>query len=119
MKKILASLLMILSMASIAESNFSEEDITAFHNAVLMGDYKTFEHYLSKGMDIDQRRGTFESTPLLAAANMGRLEAVKYLLSKGANPDLKNALGKTAIEIARKRGKDSVVDALNKGQTQE
>jgi len=41
------------------------------------------------------------STPLSSAAFLGRVEALKFLLEKGADPDVKNAAGDTALEATR------------------
>lgn len=114
MKKYLALAAIALSFSAMAQEQFSEQDIMIFHNTVLMGDYSAFERYLEKGMNIDQRRGTFDSSPLLAAANVGKWEAVKYLLKKGANPNLENALGETAISLAKKRNNEEIVKILIK-----
>jgi ankyrin repeat protein len=49
------------------------------------------------------------STPLMMAAMYGTIEAVKLLLAEGADPQIKNALGLTAIDFAAKIQKDDVV----------
>lgn len=55
------------------------------------------------------------STALMYAANNGSREALQYLLSKGANPNLKNKEGKTALMLAAEKGfKDIIADLLAK-----
>jgi ankyrin repeat protein len=49
------------------------------------------------------------STPLMMAAMYGTIDAVKLLLAEGADPQIKNALGLTAIDFAAKIQKDDVV----------
>jgi uncharacterized protein len=50
-----------------------------------------------------------ESTPLMMAAMYGNPDAVKVLLEAGADSTIKNSLGLTAIDFARRGGRlDSV-----------
>ena len=49
------------------------------------------------------------STPLMMAALYGSSEAVKVLLEAGADPNLKNALGLTALDFARKAQREDAV----------
>jgi ankyrin repeat protein len=71
---------------------------------------------LSAGADID---GTDAGgwTPLMHAADSGDVEAVEYVLSLGANPDVSDPEdGRTAMSIAIRHDHQDVVDLLrNKG----
>lgn len=87
-------------------------DVLQFHNAILKGDYKKFELYLSDGMSIDQRRGMINSTPLLAAARTGEWVAVKYLLEKGADPSLIDEYEETVIGMAEKENQTDIVELI-------
>ena len=51
-------------------------------------------------------------TALMAAAWEGHLETAKLLLSRGANPALKNAEGRTAADLAEGEGHKAVAAAL-------
>jgi len=51
-------------------------------------------------------------TPLHEAAEKGKLGMVKLLLDRGADPLIRDARGKLAIERARRAGFDSVVEHL-------
>ena len=44
---------------------------------------------------------------------MGHLAIVKRLLQKGADPSLRDKYGKTALDLARERGKNEVVALLS------
>ena len=44
---------------------------------------------LSKGLDIDSRAQTLGITPAMVSIKFGKLEALKYLLEKGADGSLK------------------------------
>lgn len=68
---------------------------------------------LDKGGQVDGTNGK-NSTPLMAAAEQGRLEAVKILLLAGADPVRKNNDGMTARAYAVNREKKSVVAWLDR-----
>lgn len=76
-------------------------------------------HFLEQGRDIDaQFEFNGQNTPLMAAAGnrYGSLEALRFLLERGANPHLHNAQGQTAMELAEEArhfsGKLPHVEAL-------
>jgi ankyrin repeat protein len=50
---------------------------------------------------LDQRRAQGGATPLISAATNGNRELVKLLLDKGADPSIRNAEGKTAMQLLR------------------
>lgn len=52
------------------------------------------------------------STPLMMAAMYGTAAAVKLLLDAGADPDLKNDLGLTALDFARKTQRVDAVELI-------
>jgi Ankyrin repeats (3 copies) len=52
-------------------------------------------------------------TPLHEAAKAGHVDAVKLLLSRGANQMLKDSKGRTPIELAEKHGQTDVVELLS------
>jgi quinoprotein dehydrogenase-associated probable ABC transporter substrate-binding protein len=51
-------------------------------------------------------------TPLMIAAGNNNAPMIGLLLSKGANPEIKNHLGKTALDIAREASNKVAVSAL-------
>jgi len=53
------------------------------------------------GVNVNCRDPQTAETPLMAAATNGKVEAVKLLLSLGANANVKNAHGDTALDMAR------------------
>lgn len=59
---------------------------------------KLMEILLKRGVDINCRNtGGYESTPLIAAAFNDKTEATKFLIEHGADIDLKDHSGKTAL----------------------
>lgn len=63
------------------------------------GDIKRIEKLLSEGTDIDEKDETVNGrTALHMVATKPRFDLVKYLLSKGADVNVKNGDGKTVLE---------------------
>lgn len=55
---------------------------------------------------IDRRDSRFGNTALMFASTFGNLPIVKLLLKKGANPDIQNYYGETALTYARSTNRD-------------
>ena len=53
-----------------------------------------------------------QSTPLMMAAQYGETAVVRLLLEEGADPLLKNEQGLTAIDFARRAGRDAVAETI-------
>ena len=53
-------------------------------------------------------------TPLHSAAETGRLDMVEMLLLKGADPLIKNSMGRLAIELAEYHGRSAVTARLRR-----
>jgi len=72
----------------------------------------TVELLLKKGADVDLQ-GTLEGfTALMTAAAEGQLEVVRLILAYGANPELKDVDGDTALSFAEQKGHSAVVKVL-------
>jgi hypothetical protein len=72
-----------------------------------------FELLIDAGADINAQAKQ-KTTPLMAAANLGRVEIVKVLLDKGADPTVVNNKEMTALDLAKKREHKQVVAMLEK-----
>ncbi len=59
-------------------------------------DVSSIERLLKDGIDVDAKDYDGE-TPLSSAASFGHLKSVRFLLSKGANPNITNDSGDTAL----------------------
>ena len=68
--------------------------------AAANGDLERVKAHLDAGMDINGRDGEHESTALHAAAYHGKLEIVKFLISKDADINAKNKHGQTPRDVA-------------------
>lgn len=63
---------------------------------------------------MDAERAVGLGTALHEAAKNGQKAAVELLLEKGANPSLKDSLGKTALDLAKDKHHHDVVDILSR-----
>nr|CAB3466401.1 unnamed protein product [Digitaria exilis] len=88
----------------------TEEGRPAVHNAAIAGSESVLEYLLDRGGDplvTDCRR----STPLHDAAEYGRCEAVRLLLSKGVDVEPMNYFG-TPLHLAASKDQDGAVKIL-------
>ena len=53
------------------------------------------------------------ATPLWFAVMNGRLESVRFLTSRGADPEVHDESGKAIVEYAREAGHDGIVKVLS------
>lgn len=71
-------------------------EMTAFgtwlHVASDRGNMELVKYFISKGIDINTKGGTFEANALTAAASSGQIEIVKYLLDNGIEMDVSSAV---------------------------
>ncbi|KAJ6155150.1 hypothetical protein N7470_005716 [Penicillium chermesinum] len=69
-------------------------------------------HYPSRALFSFMNLGT----PLHKAVELGKVDVVRYLVSKGANPSIQDAKGRTALEYARMLNQSEVIQALGDGK---
>lgn len=70
------------------------------HTASYYGNVRMIENLLSRGIDVNTL-GPRDNTPLHFASSQQRFDAVKFLITNGANPALRNRQGKTPYDIAK------------------
>lgn len=94
-------------------------DCSAFYKFACQGKHrplKALARHLQKvgvlGELLDDPASHTRRTPLHAAACNGFTETVKELMAMGADPSLKDYIGKTALDLARRRGFDEIADLL-------
>ena len=86
---------------------------TGLHYAVRSENIACTGAYLEI-VDIN-KRNVQQETPLMAACQFGRLEMVKLLLQRGADMDLLDASGASALMHALKKGQSDVATTLVEG----
>jgi hypothetical protein len=67
---------------------------------------------LDEGADIDQQSESLFGTPLVAAIVKGRIDVVRVLLARGANPMQHSKLWGAPIDAARAKDHKEIVDLL-------
>ncbi|KAK3988766.1 ankyrin repeat-containing domain protein [Cladorrhinum sp. PSN332] len=72
---------------------------TSFHPAASEGDIEAMKQAFDDGADIE-KRGHNDLTPLLAAVNCGKTDAIRWLLYAGADVSAADSTGKAAIHYA-------------------
>ncbi len=89
--------------------------------AAWQGDLPQLRRLVAKGADVNARRSRGflkwdrSMTPLHFAADRGDTNMVQYLLEQGADPHLKTASGKTALDMAQSAAvKQLLTEALQK-----
>lgn len=84
---------------------------TALHYAAAIGNDEIVQMLLDASAYIDAGSPN-NTTPIMMAARAGKILTVKLLLDSGADVTLKNDVGMTAIDLARKFDHDDIVDGL-------
>ena len=80
----------------------------SLHSAAKDGDVTKIESLLSLGFSIDSRDAQ-GATPLMVAAGHDKLQAVEYLLEKGADPSLKSNDGWNSLHCASQGGNPVII----------
>ncbi|WP_341903987.1 ankyrin repeat domain-containing protein [Polaromonas sp. YR568] len=84
---------------------------TPLHYAASAGNLSIIRLLLENHAYIDAESPN-KTTPLMMAAMYGTAEAVTLLIEEGADPQLKNEQGLTAIQFAQRANRESVADAI-------
>ena len=93
--------------------DFDEEGVSIFDMAITYNNIEMVNFILQKGLNVNKTTRRSGFTPLMGATCYGRVEIVKILLEHGANQNLKDSKGFTAIDFARKMNKKSVLKLLD------
>ncbi len=73
----------------------------ALHDAASNGAIPWMEEVLADGEDIEVKTNeVFGFTPLMMAAMAGQIDAIRYLMSRGANVHAQDHFGNTALMLA-------------------
>lgn len=78
----------------------------ALVNAHACDDYPSWALFFFMGLE----------TPLHKAAELGKVDVVRYLISQGADLSIRDANGRTAMDCAQRSNQTSVVEVLQKGR---
>ena len=78
-------------------------------NAASHGHAECLRLLLDHGADANVQGGPFERAPLLCAVTTGREDVVGLLLARGANVEVRDWQGNSAIDWARRRGDTRII----------
>lgn len=76
------------------------------------GDVEGVRAEVAAGADVDYMLGWIRRTPLHGAARLGRTQMVRVLLELGAEVEIVDCNGKTALDLAEEKGFQDVVEIL-------
>ncbi len=83
-----------------------------------VGNMELIKYSLAHGADVNAAYSAYWTksagriTSLMFAAEFGQAEVVELLLSKGADPELRNSDGKTALDLAIKNRHEAIIKLL-------
>ncbi len=97
MKRVIAALLICTSAVSAQDAGSTSD---AFYSAIRNDDLATLQSLLKSGADPNAGDPRGGATPLMYAAAVGSLEALKLLLDRKADPNAANAAGLTALMMS-------------------
>jgi len=84
----------------------------ALFRLVNEGDVEGLRAEVAAGADVDYMLGSIRRTPLHGAARLGRTQMVRMLLGLGAEVEIVDCNGRTALDLAEEKGHQDVVDIL-------
>ncbi|MCI5056612.1 MAG: ankyrin repeat domain-containing protein [Flavobacteriales bacterium] len=84
---------------------------TALTKACILGKVEVVDYLIEKGASINPCRAGF--SPLMEAARHDQTDIVKKLLKLGADANIKNTLGKTALDYATEKGNEEITKMLS------
>ncbi|MEM7249661.1 MAG: ankyrin repeat domain-containing protein [Acidobacteriota bacterium] len=111
--RFLHSILILLALLGLAcgEATMEEVQGEQLLSACNQHNWPLAEHLLEKGISVDHRVSQFDGRTVLMLS-VSRPKAVAFLLDRGANPDLRDIHGGTALMLAAEEGKAQTVGLL-------
>jgi ankyrin repeat protein len=104
-----------LLIARSADVNAKDTDAwSLLHYAAGSGSTDMTGLLLDKGADVNAKENKRGQTPLHRAARKGHANIVETLLAKGADTNAKDGRGRTALDLAKDKGRTEVANLLRK-----
>ncbi len=91
---------------------FDADDVATFLSVAAGGDVEHLASIVQRLPKLVNAQDRFHGTALMFATSNGHLEAVKFLLDHGASPKLKNDMGKTPYDEAKRMKFDEIAKLL-------
>ena len=97
----------------------NDRGMTALHAAVFVGDAEAVAYFIGDGplsvpIDINDHENKFGVTPLIVAAEENRGNVAAYLITSGADLEIKERHGYTALTRASYHSHDEIITILLK-----
>ena len=89
-----------------------EDDNTPLHIAAFFGHFELLEVLLEEFVELIDQLNRYGWSPLMQACHQGHFDCVKLLLENGADPNITNPLGITALTVATRGGFEKVIELL-------
>lgn len=84
-----------------ADPNALHSEMPPILGAIFYGHNEAAELLLNEGANANAREPTYGHTALMEAARLGRIDLVRLLLERGADPKAKSIDGRSALDMAR------------------
>lgn len=82
------------------------------HEAAALGKVDAVAQLIEWGTPIDSQQWT-GGTPFYQACEFGELESAKMLLNMGADPDVRDQWGQSALDVAIRHNCEAIVDLID------
>ncbi|MDN3677781.1 ankyrin repeat domain-containing protein [Flavobacterium paronense] len=104
-----------VAVASSLSTSSTPKEIVNFNNtplcnAIVKGDLATVKKFVEYGSDVNEMSNGL--SPLMLAARYNKVDILKYLLEKGADKQIKDERGNTALKYAEYSKSQEAVDYL-------
>lgn len=90
--------------------------IKSIHELINEGDTTGFMGWLNQNPDLNERSSIDQSTPLISAARANRSMYIKDLLNKGADIELVDISGYSALDVAASTGNEEIIRMLTEAR---
>ncbi|MBD3800100.1 ankyrin repeat domain-containing protein [Sulfurimonas sp. HSL-1656] len=102
--------LLVASGADLFDAD--DEGVSVFDVAITYNNPMMVQKMIDEGIDVNETRRTSGFTPLMAAVCYNRKAIVEMLMSNGANTAIKDKLGLTGADYARKTHRKQMLGLL-------
>jgi cytohesin len=89
-------------------------EVSSLHAAAYVGDLAKVKAFIDEGIDVNSKNPWTRGTTLHSAATAGRKEIVEFLIGCGADVDVTDRRGRTALDLAQKAEHTEIVELLRK-----
>ena len=93
--------------------DFDNEGVSVFDMAITYDNIPMVNYLIEQGKDVNKTTRKSGFTALMGAACYGRVEIAKILLQNGADKNVKDSKGFSAVDFARKMNKKSILEVFD------